>query len=72
VDAIRRAMQPEPDEGGEVERLAKLLAAHIPPEGHEWLACLAAYLAECSAEEAEKLADAIRAAKNPPGSGQRS
>jgi hypothetical protein len=48
---------------GDCDRIAKALAAHIPAEGHEWLACLAAYLADCPAEEAEKLAQAIQSAK---------
>lgn len=40
------------------------LATGISAEGHEWLACLASYLAGCSDEKAEKLAQAIRTARN--------
>jgi hypothetical protein len=45
-----------------LELIAKELSMHIPA-GHAWLEGLAAYLAGCSAEEAEKLADAIRSVK---------
>jgi hypothetical protein len=61
VASVRQTIEREAD--GEWERIAKILAAGISAEGHEWLACLASYLAGCSAEEAEKLAQAIRAAK---------
>ena len=47
----------------EWQRLARELAAHIPAEGNEWLPFLAAWLARSPAEAADKLADAIRAAK---------
>ena len=61
VATIRQVMKQEAE--GDCDRIAKALAANIPAEGHEWLACLAAYLADCPAEEAEKLAQAIQAAK---------
>jgi ATP-dependent Clp protease ATP-binding subunit ClpC len=47
---------------GQLELIAKELSMQIPA-GHAWLEGLSAYLAGCSAEEAEKLADAIRSAK---------
>jgi hypothetical protein len=62
VGSVRQMIEREAD--GEWERIVKTLAAGISAEGHEWLACLASYLAGCSDEEAEKLAQAIRAAKN--------
>ena len=55
---------PEREADGEWERIVKTLTAGISAEGHEWLACLASYLAGCSDEEAEKLAQAIRTARN--------
>ena len=61
VTSVRQLIEREAD--GEWERIAKTLAEGISAEGHEWLACLASYLAGCSAEDAEKLAQAIRAAK---------
>jgi ATP-dependent Clp protease ATP-binding subunit ClpC len=45
------------------EPIAKELAAQLPFGGREWADGLAAYLAGCTAEEAETLANAIRAAK---------
>jgi ATP-dependent Clp protease ATP-binding subunit ClpC len=47
----------------ETAAIAQELTTAIPGEGHEWLACLAAWLASGSREDAEKLADAIRSAK---------
>jgi len=46
-----------------LELIAKELAAQIPIGGREWVEGLTAWLAGCSAEEAEKLAQTIRAAK---------
>jgi len=47
----------------EFNQISKSLAARIPGKGQEWIAGLAAYLVPCSADEAEKLAEAIRLAK---------
>jgi len=47
----------------QLELIAKELAAQIPIGGGEWVEGLAAWLAGCPTEEAEKLAQAIRAAK---------
>lgn len=50
----------------EVERLesiVKELAAQIPGGGRDWIESLAAYLAGCSAEETERLAEIIRKLK---------
>ncbi len=47
----------------QLELIVKELAAYIPLGGRQWVEGLAAYLAGCSAGEAEKLAQAIRAAK---------
>jgi ATP-dependent Clp protease ATP-binding subunit ClpC len=47
----------------QLELITKELAAQISVGGREWTEGLAAYLTGCSAEEAEKLAQAIRAAK---------
>jgi ATP-dependent Clp protease ATP-binding subunit ClpC len=46
-----------------LEFIAKELSAQIPLGGREWVEGLAAYLAGCSGEEAEKLVQAIRTAK---------
>lgn len=62
VAAIQRLLAKESEE--ELERISKQLIPHLPAEGQDWVAGLAAYLAACSSEEAEKLAEAIRAAKN--------
>jgi ATP-dependent Clp protease ATP-binding subunit ClpC len=47
----------------QLEPVARELAAQLPFGGREWADGLAAYLAGCTAEEAENLANAIRAAK---------
>jgi ATP-dependent Clp protease ATP-binding subunit ClpC len=47
---------------GQLELIAKGLSMQIPA-GHAWAEGLSAYLASCSGEEAEKLADAIRSVK---------
>jgi ATP-dependent Clp protease ATP-binding subunit ClpC len=60
VSSVRSVL--ELKEEGPLERIAKELSMQIPA-GHAWLEGLSAYLAGCSAEEAEKLADAIRSAK---------
>ena len=46
-----------------LELIAKELAAQVPFGDRQWSEGLAAYLAGCTAEEAEKLAQAIRVAK---------
>jgi len=46
-----------------VELVAKDLAAQFPVGGREWAEALAAWLAGCSADDAESLAAAIRSAK---------
>jgi ATP-dependent Clp protease ATP-binding subunit ClpC len=60
VSSVRSVL--ELKEEGQLERIAKELSMQLPA-GHAWLEGLSAYLAGCSAEEAEKLADAIRSAK---------
>jgi ATP-dependent Clp protease ATP-binding subunit ClpC len=52
----------------QLDLIAKELGAQIPLGGREWVEGLATYLAGCSAEEAEKLVEAIRAAKAKLGS----
>ena len=52
----------QPD-AGEFERIAKELGAQIPVELREWVAFLAAWLANCSSDDAERLASSIRALK---------
>jgi|SRR5579863_719084 len=47
-----------------LEHVAKELTAQFPIGGRQWADALASYLAGCSADEAEKLAAAIRAAKS--------
>jgi ATP-dependent Clp protease ATP-binding subunit ClpC len=47
-----------------LEHVAKDLAAQFPIGGRQWADALASYLAGCSAEEADKLAAAIRSAKS--------
>jgi len=59
--AVKSVM--EAKDAGRMERVAAELAAQIPLGGREWTEALVAYLAGCSAEEAEKAAHAIRAAK---------
>jgi ATP-dependent Clp protease ATP-binding subunit ClpC len=61
VDVVKSVLQVKEPE--QLELIAKELAAQIPIGGGEWIEGLAAWLAGCSAEEAEKLAQAIRAAK---------
>jgi len=50
-------------EVGHLELIAKQLAAQVSAPGQDWVDALAAHLAACSPEEAENLAQAIRAAK---------
>ena len=59
--AVRKVL--EQAEGGEFERIAKELGAQIPVELREWVPFLAAWVANCSADDAERLASAIRALK---------
>jgi len=61
VDAVKSVLQVKEPE--QLELIAKELAAQIPIGGGEWVEGLAAWLAGCPTEEAEKLAQAIRAAK---------
>ena len=58
VESVLKQSHPE-----RLQVVALALAGRIPPEGHEWLRFLAAYLADCSPEDAELLAQAIRAAR---------
>ena len=61
VAAVKTVLdQPE---AGEFERIAKELGAQIPVELREWVAFLAAWLANCSSDDAERLASSIRALK---------
>ena len=61
VSAVRSLLQRKDAEP--VNQVAKELAAQFPVGGREWADALAAYLASCSAEEAERLALSIRTAK---------
>ena len=61
VSAVKNVLQVRPVE--QLELVAKELAAKIPIGGTEWAERLTNYLAGCSAEEADDLAAAIRAAK---------
>ena len=61
VEAVRSLLQIKAVEP--MELVAKELAAQFPVGGREWAEALAAWLAGCSAEDAEVLAAAIRAAK---------
>jgi ATP-dependent Clp protease ATP-binding subunit ClpC len=65
VEAVRNLL--ERKEVEPVELVARELAAQFPVGGREWAEALAAWLAGCSAEDAEGLA-AIRAAKARLGS----
>jgi ATP-dependent Clp protease ATP-binding subunit ClpC len=57
VAAVKRVLEQRGT--GELERIAAELASQVPDE--PWVPFLAAYLARCSVEEAEALAQAIRA-----------
>jgi ATP-dependent Clp protease ATP-binding subunit ClpC len=57
VSVVKSVQVKEP---GEMELIAKELAAQIPLGGREWVEGLATYLAGCSQEEAESLVQAIR------------
>jgi ATP-dependent Clp protease ATP-binding subunit ClpA len=61
VAVVKSVLQVKEEE--QLELIAKELAIQIPIGGREWVEGLAAWLAGCSAEEAEKLAQTIRAAK---------
>jgi hypothetical protein len=61
VAVVKSVLQVKEEE--QLELIAKELAIQILIGGREWVEGLAAWLAGCSAEEAEKLAQAIRAAK---------
>ena len=61
VAVVNRVLQVK--QVDQLELIAKELAAQIPIGGREWVEGLTAWLAGCSAEEAEKLAQTIRAAK---------
>jgi len=63
VKSLLRLKDAEP-----VDLVAKELAARFPVGGREWAEALAAYLAGCSVEEAESLAQSIRTAKSRLGS----
>jgi ATP-dependent Clp protease ATP-binding subunit ClpA len=58
--AVRALLQTKQSDA--MELLVKELTAQIP-HGREWIESLAAYVAGCSAEDAEKLANTIRSAK---------
>ncbi len=62
ITAVKSLLQTNDLE--QVESIVKELAAQIPGGGREWIESLAAHLAGCSVEEAEKLALTIRAAKS--------
>ena len=61
IAVVKSVLQVKEEE--QLELIAKELAIQIPIGGREWVEGLAAWLAGCSAEEAEKLAQTIRAAK---------
>jgi ATP-dependent Clp protease ATP-binding subunit ClpC len=61
VEAVRNLLELKVVEP--MESIARELAAQFPIGGREWAEALAAWLAGCSAEDAEGLASAIRAAK---------
>ncbi len=61
VEAVRSLLARKEVEP--VESVARELAAQFPVGGREWAEALAAWLAGCSMDEAEKLASAIRTAK---------
>jgi ATP-dependent Clp protease ATP-binding subunit ClpC len=61
LEVVRRVMQEEAP--ADFERISKALAGQIPPEGNEWVTAFAAYLAECSEEQVEKMTQALREAK---------
>jgi ATP-dependent Clp protease ATP-binding subunit ClpC len=63
AEAVRRALDEK--QAGEAERIAGLLAAQVPAEEGEWVPYLAGWLARHSPEEAEALARAIAAARQP-------
>ena len=52
---------------GRLRTLIEALAGQIPIDGHEWVPFLAAYLANCTPEEAGRLAETIRALKETAG-----
>ncbi len=58
--AVRALLQTKQSDA--MELVVKELTAQIP-HGREWIESLAAYVAGCSAEDAEKLANTIRSAK---------
>jgi ATP-dependent Clp protease ATP-binding subunit ClpC len=62
VSAVRNVLQLK--NTAPLEHVARELAAQFPIGGRQWADALASYLAGCSAEEAEKLAAAIRSAKS--------
>lgn len=61
ISAVQEILRQK--KGKEVQVVAQELAAAVPVDQREWLPFLAAYLVGCSAEEAERLAEAIREAK---------
>ena len=61
VSAVQEVLRQK--KGKEVQAVAQKLAASVPVDQQAWLPFLAAYLAVCTAEEAERLAQAIRDAK---------
>ena len=61
--AVKTVLQQ--DAAGEFALIARELGAQIPLELREWVPFLAAWLANCSADDAERLASSIRALKRP-------
>jgi len=61
VSAVQEILRQK--KGKEVQAVAQRLAAALPGDQPAWLPFLAAYLAGCPAEDAERLAQAIREAK---------
>jgi ATP-dependent Clp protease ATP-binding subunit ClpC len=61
VSAVQEILRQK--KGKEAQVVAQRLAANVPAGQQAWLPFLSAYLAGCSAEEAERLAQAIRDSK---------
>jgi ATP-dependent Clp protease ATP-binding subunit ClpA len=64
TEAVKRVLQA--GRPGEVQRTAAQLAAAAPEHAGAWIPLLATYLAHCTGNDAEALAQAIRAAKSAP------
>jgi ATP-dependent Clp protease ATP-binding subunit ClpC len=61
LEVVQQMMQEEAS--ADFDRISKALTAQIPAEGNEWVTAFAAYLADCSEEQVEKLMQALKATK---------